>query len=206
LLKFLNQINYKQKYENKQATSHVRCLAHDSNFKHEKCWNHVTWLKSLTTKWIWWKQWLKVHLNFKLSLVCLFQLPSSSKNVTPKSFSFCYQRSSKELINSQIQRRRNQKCQLQKSSYKGLRLRGGITPLWPFNILELKTFILAKLRTILLQVYKEQCKKYDTLSMFHRHCSHHRTLVVMFWNIFSSLVTFLKISFKTCVTNYYGHK
>ncbi len=138
----------------------------------------------MTTKWIWWKQWLKVHLSFKLSLVCLFQLPSSSKNVTPKSFSFCYQRSSKELINSQIQRRRNQKCQLQKSSYKGLRLRGGTTPLWPFNILELKTFMLAKLRTILLQVYKEQCNNYDTLSIFHWHCSHHRTLVVMFWNIF----------------------
>jgi hypothetical protein len=47
----------------------------------------------------------------------------------------------------------------------------------------LKTFMLAKLRTILLQVYEEQCKKYDTLSMFHRHCSHHRTLVVIFWNI-----------------------
>jgi hypothetical protein len=61
-----------------------------------------------------------------------------------------------------------------------LRLRAGTTPLWPFNILELKTFLLAKLRTSLLQVYKEQCKKYDTLSMFHRHCSLHRTLVVMF--------------------------
>jgi len=137
----------------------------------------------LTTKWIGWKQWLKVHLGFKLSLVCLFQLPSSSQNVAPKSFSFCYQRASKELINSQIQRRKNHKCQLGKSSYKGLRLRGGTTPLWPFNILELKTFMLAKLRTILLQAYEEQCKKYDTLSMFHWHCSHHRTLVVLFWNI-----------------------
>jgi hypothetical protein len=33
---------YKQKYENKQATSHVRYLAHDSKFKqnHEKCQIH----------------------------------------------------------------------------------------------------------------------------------------------------------------------
>jgi len=36
-LNFENQISYKQKYENKQATSHVRCLAHDNKFKHDKC-------------------------------------------------------------------------------------------------------------------------------------------------------------------------
>lgn len=179
-----NQINYKQEYENKQATSHVRCLAHNSKFKHEKCWNHVTWLRNLTTKWIWRKQWLKIHLGFKLSLVCLFQLPSSSQNVTPKSFSFCYQRPSKELINSQIRRRRNQKCQLEKSSYKGLRLRGGTTPTLAIQHFRIENFYVGKLITILLKVYKEQCKKYDTLSMFHWHCSHHRTLAVMFWNIF----------------------
>ncbi len=101
-----------------------------------------------------------------------------------KIFQFSLSKTIKRINQLPNMKKKKSKVPIRKEFLQRFEVEGGPTPLWPFNILELKTFILANLRTILLQVYKEQCKKYDTLSMFHQHCSHHRTMVVMFWNIF----------------------